>query len=258
MSALLEVHNLRVGIESKNAAKCFCDALNFSINAGESLAILGRNGTGKSTLLAALAGFLPPQKGEILLAGKTYEKHPAKDAAKLRGFLAQQQEDAFAATVLETALIGRHPHLERFGWESAKDLQIAQQALVSVGLFGLEARDIRTLSGGERQRLAIATLLTQNPRLYLLDEPMSHLDLAYQMNVLELFRKAQHDTKIATIMVLHEPALAYRFFDRVLLMYGDAHAEIIAAKQLSAEKLSWLYDYPLEMLRGKTVSFAPR
>ena len=103
----------------------------------------------------------------------------ARRAVQLRGWLPQAQRDAFAATALETALIGRHPHLDRWAWESESDARIARAALAAVGLDGMERRDVQTLSGGERQRLAVATLLAQSPRLFLLDEPSTYLDLKH-------------------------------------------------------------------------------
>jgi iron complex transport system ATP-binding protein len=105
----------------------------------------------------------------------------------LRGWLPQSRSEAFSSTVLETALVGRHPHLARWNWESENDARIARQALAAVGLGELAQRDVQTLSGGERQRLSIATLLAQAPQLYLLDEPLAHLDLNHQIATLELF-----------------------------------------------------------------------
>jgi iron complex transport system ATP-binding protein len=97
--------------------------------------------------------------------------------------------------VLETVLVGRHPHLERWGWESAQDAQIVRRALAAVDLTGFEQRDIQTLSGGERQRVAIATLLAQAPQLYLLDEPIAYLDLKHQIAMLDLFSARRARTR---------------------------------------------------------------
>ena len=152
--------------------------------------------------------------------------------------------------MLETALVGRHPHLARWGWESANDARIVRDALAAVDLRGFEARDIQTLSGGERQRLAIATLLVQEARLYLLDEPMTHLDLKHQIAMLELFSRAARDGA-AVAMVLHDPALAWRFCDKALLMHGDGFCEYGAVREmLTAERLSALYEYPLHAVES--------
>ncbi len=242
---LLQTRKLSVAI----GARTFCRDLDLSLHAGERLAILGRNGAGKSTLLSVLAGLRQPQHGEVLLKGASYEELGAHRSALIRGWLPQARSDAFASTVLETVLVGRHPYLDRWGWESAQDARIVRSALAAVGLAEFEQRDIQTLSGGERQRLAIATLLAQQPELFLLDEPVAYLDLKHQIAMLELFANAAREGGAAMAMVLHEPALAWRFCDRVLLIYGDGGTECGAVREvLTAEKLSALYDYPMQVI----------
>jgi len=256
LSPLLETRQLTVGIGNR----IFCRALDLKLHAGERLAILGRNGAGKSTLLSVLAGLRTPQSGEVLVKGESYATLGARKSALIRGWLPQTRGDAFASTVLETALVGRHPHLDRWGWESEKDAQIAREALAAVDLADMEQRDIQTLSGGERQRLAIASLLAQAPQLFLLDEPIAHLDLKHQMAMLELFAGAARDCGAALAMVLHEPALAYRFCDRALLIHGDGFCESGAATDmLTVERLSALYQYPLQAMEcDGRVSFVPK
>lgn len=246
--ALLAAEQLTVGIGMGASQKIFCRTLSLQLHAGECLAILGRNGAGKSTLLSALAGLRAPFSGAVLLKGQTYAALGAKRSARIRGWLPQTRGDAFSSTVLETALVGRHPHLDRWGWESEKDARIVRRALSAVDLTGFEQRDIQTLSGGERQRLAIATLLAQEPQLYLLDEPIAHLDLKHQMAVLKCFSVAASQQNAAVVMVLHEPALAWRFCNRILLLHGDGQSEIGSRQEmLTVEKLSQLYQYPLRM-----------
>lgn len=230
--------------------RAVCRNLALTLAPGERLVILGRNGAGKSTLLATLAGLRDAAAGEVLLAGKSYadwSQHGSRLAAQLRGWLAQSQHDPFAATVLETALTGRHPHLGRWDWESAADRALAQQALAAVGLAGFDTREVHTLSGGERQRLAIAALLTQAPTLYLLDEPLTHLDLNHAVAVLDLFRARSEQAGAAVAMVLHDPGLAYRYGTRALLVFGDGTVEAgPVADILTAERLSRLYGHPLQ------------
>ena len=254
-SPLLEARKLTVGV----AGKIFCRDLDFALAAGERLAILGRNGAGKSTLLSVLAGLRAPLSGEVRVKGASYAEHGGRRSALIRGWLPQSRGDAFASTVLETVLVGRHPHLERWGWESAQDAQIVRRALAAVDLTGFEQRDIQTLSGGERQRVAIATLLAQAPQLYLLDEPIAYLDLKHQIAMLDLFSAAAHDSGAAVAMVLHEPALAWRYSDRVLLIHGDGLTEYGPTQEmLTAERLSALFQYPLHALEcDGRVSFIP-
>jgi iron complex transport system ATP-binding protein len=252
---LLETLGLTVHIGGQPV----CRGLDLAVQPGQCLAILGRNGAGKSTLLATLAGLRPPTAGSIRLGGDDILGLAPRQAALRRGWLAQAQLDAFASSVLETALTGRHPHLGRWDWESTADAELARQALAAVGLAGLEAREVHTLSGGERQRLAIATLLTQAPPLYLLDEPLTHLDLNHQIAVLDLFTRRARDEGVACVMVLHEPGLAARYCDRALLLYGDGAVDLgSSAAMLSAERLSRLYGHPLQRLEvDGRVAFIP-
>ncbi|WP_374681982.1 ABC transporter ATP-binding protein [Accumulibacter sp.] len=239
---LLSTRALRVGI----AGRTFCRDLTLSVRPGESLAILGRNGAGKSTLLSVLAGLRAPDAGEVCLAGSSYAQLGARRSARIRGWLPQSRSEAFSSTVLETALVGRHPHLDRWDWESEADARKARQALAAVGLAELAQRDVHTLSGGERQRLAIATLLTQAPQLYLLDEPLAHLDLNHQIATLELLAALNRDQQMASVMVLHEPGLAARFCSRALLLFDDGTTlQGSSDEVISSDSLSRLYGYPL-------------
>jgi iron complex transport system ATP-binding protein len=245
---LLEARQLNVSIGGNTVV----DGLNLTVQAGERLAILGRNGAGKSTLLSTLAGLRPAQAGAVLLDGEDCALLPPRQAALRRAWLGQFQNDPFGSTVMETALTGRHPHLGRWDWESTRDAELARGALKAVGLAGMEARQVHTLSGGERQRLSIATLLTQAATLYLLDEPLSHLDLNHQMAVLELFAGTARDCGAAVVMVLHDPALAHRFCDRALLLHGDGRCEQgMVDHILTAETLSELYGYGLRQIEDR-------
>jgi iron complex transport system ATP-binding protein len=239
-----------------------CRALHLDVLPGQRWAILGRNGVGKSTLLATLAGLRPAVAGHLRIGDiataesgastavpprPTFSASALRRLARMRGLLPQQQSDPFPATVLETALVGRHPHLNRWDWESAADRAIAHEALAAVGLAALAAREVHTLSGGERQRLAVAQLLTQQPKLFLLDEPLTHLDLAHQVAVMELFRRiAAPDSDTACIAVLHDPGFALRYCDHALLLFGDGEWLAGASRDIiTAANLGRLYGYPL-------------
>ena len=228
-----------------------CRDLDLAVHAGQSWAVLGPNGAGKTTLLHTLAGLRPAQGGEVRVLARPLAAWRRRELAQLLGVLFQKPESGFPARVLETALSGRHPHLGRWGWESAADLALTRQALVDVGLAHLEQRFVDTLSGGERQRLDIATLLTQNPRCALLDEPGSHLDVGHQIRLLEQLRGRFTAPGRALLAVLHDPTLALRFCDRALLLFGDGSWTAGPAEQvLSAATLTRLYGHPLARLEG--------
>lgn len=255
MTALLSVRDLDVNIGSVRVAA----GLGFELAAGERLAILGRNGTGKTTLLSTLAGLRKAEAGSVSLCGESYETLGPRRAAQLRGLLPQGHLDAFQSTVLETALIGRHPHVGRWAWEGREDERIAREALAAVDLAGLGSREVHTLSGGERQRLAIAALLAQQPQAYLLDEPLAHLDLNHQIAVLELLSRRARADGVGIVMVLHDINLALRHADRALLLFGESRTlEGPVAAVLTAESLSRLYGHPLrEMRDGGARYFVP-
>ena len=247
---LLSARNLDIAVAGRTLVR----DLNLNLGGGETLAILGRNGSGKSTLLHTLAGLRPPAAGSVELCGGAYADHEPRAAARLRGLLTQTQVDAFPATVLETALIGRHPHLGRWAWEGSADARIAREALAAAGLGGLEQREVHTLSGGERQRLAIATLLTQQPLLYLLDEPLAHLDLNHQIAMLDLATRyagnADDDRRAGFVIVLHDVNLALHYCQRALLLYGDGRwREGPVDEILTAPTLSELYAHPMREIQ---------
>lgn len=226
------------------------ERLDFEVYPGDMVAILGRNGVGKSTLLSCLAG-LPrgDMSGDVLLGGKGYAAWGDRAAACWRGWLAQKQQDQFSATVLETVISGRHPHLNRWSWESSEDHALAMASLAAVGMADFAERDVLTLSGGERQRVAVAAILTQNPTLYFMDEPLAHLDLNHQIEVLNLLRDKAKADRISCLMVLHEPGLAHRYCDSALLLFGEGEWLYGSADTvLTAGNLTRLYGYPLVQL----------
>ncbi|MDR0702250.1 MAG: ABC transporter ATP-binding protein [Azoarcus sp.] len=243
--------------------RALCREFDLDIRAGQCMAILGRNGAGKTSLLHALAGLhgadrsadAPETQGDILPGGRPYADWPPLQAAKFRGLLPQHQLAQFAASVRETVLAGRHPHLGRWGWESATDVAIAHAALDCVGLQGFASRDLHALSGGEQQRVALATLLTQTPRLFLLDEPLNHLDLHHQIAVMELLRALAADGR-GVVMTLHDLALAARYADSVVLLDGEGGVTVgTSGEALTADRLSRAFGHPLRRVEvdGKAV-----
>lgn len=242
MTPLLETKNLTVSI----GGKLVCRDLNLTIRPNQRWGILGINGIGKTSLLHTLAGLRPADAGEILLDGKSLSQLARREVALIAGLLLQDSEDYFSSTLLETALIGRHPHLPGWQWETDEDRDIALAALTAVGLGEIAQRFSHTLSGGERRRLAIATLLTQNPQLYMLDEPSNHLDLHHQITMLDLLSaQALKDNK-ALLMILHDVNLAARYCDQLLLLFGNGEVLLGPAVEVLHEaNLSRLYQHPI-------------
>jgi iron complex transport system ATP-binding protein len=248
---VLEVRDLVVEIASRRLV----ESLNFSAGAGEFIAVLGENGVGKTLTMHTLAGLRAPRAGSIRVKGRELAFWPRRELARVLGLLAQSSEDPFPSTVLETAVVGRHPHIDFWRWESDRDLGIARGALADVDLADRETRSVETLSGGERRRLAIATVLTQDPTLFLLDEPTNHLDPHHQLEILKLFR-ARADAGRTVIASLHDATLAARFADNVLLLYGDGNwTHGPTAAVLDSAHLTRLYRTAIHELdfRGRRV-----
>jgi iron complex transport system ATP-binding protein len=245
MRGMLELQNLDVEIAGKSVCRSLC----LSLDSGQRWAMLGSNGIGKTTLLHTLAGLRPAAGGQVRLHGQSLSATQPRSRARSIGVLFQDNDDPFPATVMETALIGRHPHLGPLAWESSDDLALAAQALRDVHLEALSRRSVTTLSGGERQRLAVAALLTQEPQVWLLDEPLSHLDLHHQIGILNLLQnRLAHDGGTA-LMTLHDVNLAARFCDHLLLLFGDGETLHGATEDvLCIDNLERLYGHPIECL----------
>jgi iron complex transport system ATP-binding protein len=245
--SVLETRALTVSIGDTRV----CQGLDLRIEEGERWCILGRNGTGKTTLLHTLAGLRRATGGSTELDGKSLADLPAKTRSRHIGILLQDHHDNFPASVLETVLAGRHPWLGNFQWEDANDYKIARAALKSVGLADMEARNVATLSGGERRRTGIATLLTQEPEILLLDEPTSHLDIHYQIHALDILREQSTGTGKSLLLVMHDLNLALRYCNRFLLLFGDGQHVLGNAEQVITQAtLDRLYQYPLQSLQG--------
>jgi iron complex transport system ATP-binding protein len=237
-----------IGVSIAAGDRILVQDLNLTLRRGEFVAILGRNGSGKSLTLHALAGLNPIAEGKVLLGEEDISAMPRRAVARQLGLLLQDREESLSVSALESALIGRHPHLKFWQREGASDLAIAQAALRRVGLGDFARRSVQTLSGGEQRRAAMASLLTQQPFIYLLDEPTNHLDPHHQIHILRVFRELC-SAGASVIATLHDPTLAERFADRALLLYGDGRYQLgPVAEVLTAEELSALYLTPIEAL----------
>jgi iron complex transport system ATP-binding protein len=240
----LQAHRVAIAI----AGRTLVHDLSLTLYPGEFVAILGRNGSGKSLTLHALAGLRPTAEGTVLLSGQEIRRLPRRLVARRLGLLLQDREEALSLSALEATLVGRHPHLKFWQREGTEDLAIALAALRQVGLGDFAQRAVPTLSGGEQRRAAMASLLAQQPQIYLLDEPTNHLDPHHQIQILQTFRAlcVQGASVIAT---LHDPTLAERFADRALLLYGDGRYQLgPVAEVLTAEELSALYLTPIAVV----------
>jgi iron complex transport system ATP-binding protein len=211
---LLEAQDLTIGYEGEPVLR----SVNLTAARGQLVGIVGPNGSGKSTLVRALSRVLPPMRGRVLLDGADIYQMAARELARRLAVVAQDNQVAFDFPVRAVVLMGRAPHLSRFGLEGPRDHAIAEEAMRLTHTEVFAARPITSLSGGERQRCMIARALAQQPKVLLLDEPTAHLDINHQIEILDLTRRLTAERELATLVVLHDLNLASQYCDHLLLV----------------------------------------
>ena len=213
---MLEARGITVAYDHRIAVA----DLTLNLNPGEITAIIGPNGAGKSTLLRTLNGQIRKSSGEILLDGQPLERFSRRSISRRIAVVAQEAELRFPVTVLEFVLGGRFAWATNagWGWETERDLQVAETVLRETELSDLSARLMNELSGGERQRALMARALATEAPILLLDEPTANLDLSHQATLLKLVRNRCDRNESAALVVTHDINLAAQFADHILLM----------------------------------------
>lgn len=213
MTPLLEGTGLELGYGDRTVLR----GVDFSLDAGEVVALVGPNGAGKSTLLHALLGLIPKRRGRVRVGGLAIETLRRRDIARRIAFVPQESRTNFAFTVRELVAMGRTPYLGRFRPERELDTAAVDHALEVTETRGFEGRIVAELSGGERQRVHLARAIAQTTDVLLLDEPTANLDLEHQLEVLDLVRKLAGTGKAAAV-ALHDLSLAARYADRLVVL----------------------------------------
>jgi len=198
------------------------DGLDLVVPPGRITAIIGANGCGKSTLLRALARILVPRSGQVVLDGKALHARPAKEIARTLGLLPQSPTAPEGIVVADLVGRGRHPHQKLLSRWSERDYEKVAEALAATGITDLADRSVDELSGGQRQRVWIAMALAQETDVLLLDEPTTFLDVAHQIEVLDLLADLNRDRGTTIVMVLHDMNLAARYADHMFAL-RDGH-----------------------------------
>ncbi len=205
--------------------------LSFGIGRGELLGVIGPNGSGKSSLLKLLARVLHPTSGRIELFGQSLAAAAQASVACTVAFVPQDVQYVFPFSVAEVVLMGRFPHHQNrwtfggWGWETRKDIRLAEQAIAELDIGHLASRSINEVSGGERQRAFIARALTQQPKVVLLDEPTAFLDLSHQLEICRILRRLNEERGLTVILVSHDLNLASQYCNRLMLLRdGSLHS----------------------------------
>lgn len=242
----LKVKNVNFNYASVPILKDVCIELDRS----EMLGVVGPNGAGKSTLLRCIDRILSPQEGCILLDGRDIKDMHLMELAKKMAYIPQSATQVFPATVFDTVLMGRRPHV---GWRSSEeDLEKVLDTLQMMHIEDLAMRDINEVSGGQQQKIFIACALAQEPDVLLLDEPTSNLDIKHQLEVLDIIKYIVVERGISAIMAIHDLNLAARYADRILMMNGGhIYAAGVPSSVLTPENINHAYGVEVEVINHK-------
>lgn len=232
-------------------------AISFGIPRGSFVSILGPNGSGKTTLLKNLSHILKPQAGQVVLKDKNIKDYHHKELAKSIAVVHQNQPTDFDFTVEDVVLMGRYPHLRQFQSESQRDHEAANAAMHSTATSHLKEKNLKHISGGERQRVMIARALAQETDTLLLDEPISHLDIKYQLDILKMCQNLSHQKQMTVVTTLHDINMAARFSDLMILMRGGEIVEIGTPDQvMTPEILKSVYDVEAHITQLENYKYA--
>jgi iron complex transport system ATP-binding protein len=222
--------------------------LSLETPSGSVMAILGPNGAGKTTLLHTALGRLQPRSGQVILDGQPLSYYSRREIGQIMGLVPQSERIPFEYSLWDYALFGRTPYLHPLDMPGEIDRRKALQALVQVGLEEMAARSINNLSGGERQMAMMARALAQQPRLLLLDEPTSHLDLSNKSRLLILLRRLSTEN-VTIILTTHDPEIAAMIATHLVLMRkGQVLEAGLLGDVFTSSNLSACYGVPVEVL----------
>ncbi|GAA3983520.1 ABC transporter ATP-binding protein [Actinomadura viridis] len=241
----LEARGLRLGYGDR----LIVDGLSLDLTGAGITAIIGPNGCGKSTLLRGLGRLLRPRGGQVVLDGADIARLPPREVARRMAVLPQAPQAPEGLTVADLVARGRHPHQAWYRQWSAGDEEIVNAALARTDMLEYAGRPLEELSGGQRQRVWISMALAQDTGLLLLDEPTTYLDLAHQVEVLELVRRLHAEDGRTVVMVLHDLNLAARYARRLVAMRdGAVVAQGEPAEVLTEELLEEVFGLPARVI----------
>lgn len=244
---ILKVKNVSFSYDSIEALK----GISFEAEEGKILGIIGPNGSGKTTLLKCINKVLKPREGIVFLDDINLATLNQKEIAQKIGVV-PQFSSRFPFTVFDTVLMGRFPYLKRFSREKKEDFDIVEECLNLCGISHLAERLITEISGGEYQKVIIARALAQKPEVLLLDEPTLHLDINYQIEILELLKSLAKKKNLIVIMVSHDLNLAARFSDKILILKeGKIFKAGLPDEVLTPSVLKEVYGIEVEVLKDK-------
>lgn len=240
---MLDVKNISVSYHKDDI---ILENLSFKAGKGDIVVLLGPNGAGKTTLLRSINAILKPHKGIVEVENQNVLKMSTGGIAKIMAYVAQRN-NAGNMSVFDVVLLGRKPHV---GLKtSPDDFAKVSRVLQQLGLENLTMRRINQLSGGEMQKVCIARAFVQEPRIFLLDEPTSNLDLKNQIDILHTIREIVKKNSLTAVITMHSLNLAFRFADKIVLLNKGQIVARGSVENITPEMLSEVYGIKVEMIR---------
>jgi iron complex transport system ATP-binding protein len=231
------------GIECRYGSVKVLEDVSLSVKGGDFVGILGPNGSGKTTLLKSISRILKPHKGTILLNKADIYSLKSIDVAKQLAVVPQDTSIGFNFPVLDIVLMGRNPHMKRLQMESERDMAVARKVMNLTNIWHLAERPINELSGGEKQRVIIARALAQEPKILLLDEPLTHLDIVNQLEIMDLVKDLCIKEKLIILAVFHDFNLAARYCgSAIMLKKGKIFSVGNLADVLNSENIKSVFN----------------
>lgn len=225
--------------------------LNFEIQSGDFISILGPNGSGKSTLIKIIANILKPSKGTRTLNNLVYEKISKRNFAKHVAYVPQSSSTNFPFSIFEIVMMGRSPYLNFMGIHKKNDEELVNKTLELFEIDHLKNKGITEVSGGEAQRALIARAIVQNPKIILLDEPNTHLDVKHQLSIFNTLAELNRKKKLTVLTISHDLNLSNRFSSRIVLMKdGEIIYNSSPDKALTEENICKIFDVKAEIISG--------
>ncbi len=222
-------------------AEPILDRINLEISGGIFAALLGPNGAGKSTLLKTVSGYLKPQQGGVFVCNKAVHLLGDKERSRLVTYLAPDSRSSFEFTVEEAVMMGRLSYARSVLSESSGDRKAVQEAMVATGIGHLRERTVTSLSSGEQQRVQIARSICQDPAVFLLDEPTAHLDMSFELEVMDLVRKLAQEQGRTVLAIFHDVNLALRYASILFFMKAGKLVHVLEPEKLSSDIIQEVY-----------------
>ena len=253
---MIELKNIRVDFGERRVL----DGISADIAEGCITAVMGPNGCGKTTLLRCMGGLLKPRGGEVLLDGCRVQDYAARELARNVAFVRQQSQTDFDFTAFEVVLMGRNPWQQRLQNESQADRDIVERCMRQTNTWHLRQARPSQMSGGELQRVMIARALAQQTPVLLMDEPVSSLDIAHQLDIMRLLRgvcrgeASRAGSPRTIVIVIHDLNLALQFCDRLLLLHeGKAIYDGAVTEGLVPDNIRTVYGVEARLSDGRIV-----